>query len=203
MVSRPYAESAERNARPVLEVLRQEFRHCRDVLEIGSGTGQHAVRFAAELDHLRWQTSDLAENHEGINAWIQASGLPNVRAPLSLDVMTADLPAASQDAAYSANTAHIMSFEAVTRMFALVGKALRPGGVFCLYGPFRKDGAFNTESNAAFDATLRSRDPTMGIRELEALDELAGDQGMWRVGLYAMPSNNLVAVWQKTEDGAL
>lgn len=198
MPERPYAESAERNAEPVLEILRHEFRDCADVLEIGSGTGQHAVRFAAELDHLHWQTSDLEENHEGIRAWIADAGLPNVRLPLPLDVTRADVPSAAYDAVYSSNTAHIMSFDAVMDMFALVGKALRPAGVFCLYGPFQRAGKFNTASNAAFDANLRSRDPVMGIRDLDALDELGAEQGLQRIALYAVPSNNLVAVWQKT-----
>lgn len=197
MPERPYAESAERNAEPVLEILRHEFRDCADVLEIGSGTGQHAVRFAAELDHLQWHTSDLEENHEGIRAWIADADLPNVRVPLSLDVRTADMAPAAYDAVYSSNTAHIMSFDAVMDMFALVGRVLRPAGFFCLYGPFQRAGKFNTASNAAFDTNLRSRDPVMGIRDLEALDELGAEQGLQRIALYAVPSNNLVAVWQK------
>ncbi|MBT8101737.1 MAG: DUF938 domain-containing protein [Gammaproteobacteria bacterium] len=197
MPSRPYAEYAQRNADPILEVLRQELRNCRDVLEIGSGTGQHAVRFAAELDHLRWQTSDLAENHEGIRTWIDEADLPNVDAPLVLDVATAALPPASYDAVFSSNTAHIMSFESVIAMFALVGSVIRPEGVFCLYGPFRQHGTFNTASNANFDADLRRRDPVMGIRDLEALDDLGVEQELRRTGLYAVPSNNMVAVWQK------
>jgi len=197
MSERPYAEYAARNAEPILEVLRHEFRDCSEILEIGSGTGQHAVRFASELDHLSWQTSDLDENHADIRAWISESGLGNVHAPLSVDVMTADLQVAAFDGVYSSNTAHIMGFDAVVRMFAVVGSTLRENGVFCLYGPFRKAGAFNTESNATFDANLRARDPAMGIRDLEALDGLATEQSMRRVGLYAVPSNNLVVVWQK------
>lgn len=199
MSNKPYAEYAQRNAQPILEVLRYEFRNCEDVLEIGSGTGQHAIRFAAELEHLQWQTSDLDENHEGIRAWIADSALSNIRAPLLLDVRTDDVPAAAHDAVFSSNTAHIMSFDAVTRMFALVGRTLRDQGVFCLYGPFRRAGKFNTESNAQFDSTLRSRDPEMGIRDLEALDELGLKHGLQRIGLYAVPSNNLVAIWQRAE----
>lgn len=201
MREKRYAEYAERNAEPILEILRDEFRHCTDVLEIGSGTGQHAVRIASALDHLQWQTSDLDENHESIRAWISDSGLRNVRDPWLLDVTRADVHAASFDGVFSANTAHIMSFDAVILMFAVVGKALRPNGVFCLYGPFRKSGEFNTESNAAFDTNLRSRDPAMGIRDLEKLDGLASKHGMQRTNLYAVPSNNLVVVWQKSESG--
>lgn len=200
MREKPCAEYAERNAAPILEVLQHEFRNCENVLEIGSGTGQHAVRFASELDHLHWQTSDLEENHPGIRAWVDDSNLANVAAPLALDVTTHDVPEASYDAVFSSNTAHIMSFDAVVRMFAVVGKALRPNGVFCLYGPFRMSAAFNTDSNATFDANLRSRDPAMGIRDLEALDGLAAEHELARVGLYAVPSNNLVAVWRKNGD---
>lgn len=197
MHDRPYAESAERNAEPILEVLRQEFVGITDVLEIGSGTGQHAIRFASELEHLHWQTSDLEENHAGIRAWLADARLPNVRAPISLDVMTADI-SSSYGAVYSSNTAHIMSFDAVVQMFRLVASVLCPEGVFCLYGPFRRFGAFDTESNAQFDASLRSRDSAMGIRDLEELDSLGAKHGLRRTGLYAVPSNNLVAIWKKT-----
>lgn len=194
---KPFAEAAARNAEPILEILRQEFRDSRQVLEIGSGTGQHATRFAAELDHLTWQTSDLDVNHAAIRAWIADSRLSNVLPPISLDVASADI-SSSYDAVYSANTAHIMSFDEVVRMFSLVGRTLRRGGVFCLYGPLRRFGKFNTESNARFDASLRARDPTMGIRDLEELDDLGAAHGLRRTGLYAVPSNNKVAVWQIT-----
>lgn len=193
---RPFAESAERNARPILEILRHELRDYSDVLEIGSGTGQHAIRFASELTHLEWQTSDLTENHAGIKAWISAAGLSNVRAPISLDVMRADVDS-TYDVVYSSNTAHIMSVDAVTQMFALVAKVLRPNGVFCLYGPFRRFGGFDTQSNARFDASLRSRDPAMGIRDLEDLDALAVENALHRESLYAVPSNNRVVIWRK------
>ena len=200
MTDRPYAESAARNAAPILEILKREFRDSRRVLEIGSGTGQHAVTFAAVLDRSHWQTSDLVENHAGINAWIEASQPGNVAPPLSMDVRTAQVDAGAYDAVYSANTAHIMGIDAVESMYSLVGTALRDGGVFCLYGPFRLAGQFNTQSNADFDVNLRGRDPAMGIRDLEALDRLAEANGLRRQQLYAVPSNNYVVVWQKVGD---
>ena len=203
MTEKPYAEYAARNAAPILEILKREFRDCKCVLEIGSGTGQHAVAFATELDHLHWQTSDLDENHTGINAWIDAGELDNVMAPLSMDVRTADVEACTYDAAYSSNTAHIMGIDAVENMYTLVGRALCDGGVFCLYGPFRCDGRFNTQSNADFDTDLRGRDSAMGIRDLETLDTFAAANGLQRQWLYAVPSNNYVAVWQKTGDQIL
>lgn len=197
MTERPFGEYAARNAAPILEVLRREFRAARDVLEIGSGTGQHAVTFAAKLSHLRWQTSDLDENHAGIKAWIGGAGLDNIMPPLSLDVRDANVAPASFDAAFSANTAHIMDMDAVRRMFSIVGDALRSDGVFCLYGPFRVGGAFNAPSNEAFDADLRQRDPMMGVRDLETLDEFGAACGLHRKRLYAMPSNNYIAVWKR------
>ena len=197
MPEKPHAEYAQRNAGPILEVLQHELLGHTDVLEIGSGTGQHAIQFAAALVDVEWQTSDLDENHEGIRAWIAEAGLANVHAPLSLDVTNSELAGASYDAVYSSNTAHIMSEGAVDAMFRLVGRVLRPRGVFILYGPFRRAGRFNTQSNADFDASLRSRDPEMGIRDLDALDKLGAKNGLQRVNLYAVPSNNMVAVWQK------
>lgn len=200
MTERPYSEYAARNAAAILEILEREFRDSQRVLEIGSGTGQHAVSFAAALDHLHWQTSDLDENHAGINAWIESSQLDNVRAPVSMDVRTATLDEGSYDAVYSSNTAHIMGIDGVESMFSLVGATLRAGGIFCLYGPFRCGGQFNSQSNAEFDSNLRGRDPVMGIRDLETLDRFAGAFGLRRQRLYAVPSNNYVVVWRKTGD---
>ena len=195
MAERPYAEYAARNAAPILEILEREFGSASRVLEIGSGTGQHAVAFAAAMDHLHWQTSDLDENHAGIRAWVDDSGIDNIAPPLSMDVRDAAVENDIYDAVFSSNTAHIMGIDAVEKMFALVGEALRPCGVFCLYGPFRQGGEFNTMSNANFDANLRQRDVVMGIRDIEKLDEFALAVGLQRVRFYAVPSNNNVAVW--------
>jgi SAM-dependent methyltransferase len=195
MAERPYAEYAARNAAPILEILEREFSSASRVLEIGSGTGQHAFDFAEAMDHLHWQTSDLDENHAGIRAWVDDSGIDNIAPPLSMDVRDAEVENDIYDAVFSSNTAHIMGIDAVEKMFSLVGAALRPGGVFCLYGPFRQGGEFNTMSNADFDANLRQRDVVMGIRDIEKLDEFALAVGLQRVRFYAVPSNNNVAVW--------
>ena len=197
MAEQPFSEYASRNGGPILEVLRDEFSTRKAVLEIGSGTGQHAVQFATVLSHLQWQTSDRDENHDGINAWVSAASLENLLPPLSFDVLTADIASASYDAVFSSNTAHIMSIEAVEKMFMLVGQALMSGGVFCLYGPFRQGGEFNTASNATFHESLRSQNSEMGIRHLESLDELGQRHDLERVRLYAMPANNHIAVWVK------
>lgn len=195
MSSLPNAPACERNRQPILEVLREELRGKFRVLEIGSGTGQHAVFFGAALPQLRWQTSELPQHHASILAWLEHAGLENVLPPLTLDVTGFDPGALSFDAVFSANTAHIMSIEAVGRMFALAGKVLEEGGLFCLYGPFNFEGRFSSDSNADFDASLKQRDPAMGIRDIEQLDRFAATAGLSRVRLYAMPANNNVAVW--------
>lgn len=201
MKQKPIAAATERNSQAILGVLREEFRDLESILEIGSGTGQHAVTFAAELRHLTWQTSDVEENHAGIHAWLRDAALANVREPIALDVLTDRVPDDNYDGVFSANTAHIMSFAAVEKMFALVSAALSDDGVFALYGPYRQHGEFNTPSNAAFHKSLRQRDPDMGVRHLEDLDRLAETGGMRRVRLYAMPANNHVAVWVRQNHG--
>ncbi len=191
------ASAAERNSAPILAVLRTEFRDRQDILEIGSGGGHHAVSFAMALPHVHWQTSDLDENHAAIRAQIEASGLRNVSPPLALDVRNASTPVQQYDAVYSSNTAHIMSASAVESMLPLVAAALVDDGVFCCYGPFKRDGRFNAPSNEAFDASLRSRDPEMGVRDLTDIDAILARHDMTRQRIYAMPSNNLLVVWQK------
>lgn len=197
MTSLPCAPACERNRQPILEVLREEFRGLARVLEIGSGTGQHAVFFGAALPWLRWQTSDLPGNHEGIRAWLEQAALDNVLPPLALDVERFDPGGLAFDAVFSSNTAHIMGIEAVRCLFELAGKVLEEGGLFCLYGPFNFGGRFSSDSNAAFDASLKQRDPAMGIRDIESLDRFGTAAGLFRARLYAMPANNYLAVWQK------
>jgi cyclopropane fatty-acyl-phospholipid synthase-like methyltransferase len=194
---KPTAESCLQNRTPLLAVLREVLAERRRLLEIGSGTGQHAVYFAPELPHLSWQTSDLAENHAAIHAWLAEEGAPNILPPLLLDVRSGPWPAFGVDAVFSANTAHIMGWEAVEAMFAGVGRMLETDGVFALYGPFNYGGRYTAASNARFDTWLRQRDPASGVRDFEALDTLARDAGMalWRD--YDMPADNHTLVWRK------
>ena len=206
MNGRPSAPAAERNRGAILGVLQKELDERSHVLEIGSGTGQHAVHVGASMPGLTWQTSDVIDNHPAILAWLADAGLSNVLAPLQLDVRSAAIPPASYDAVFSANTAHIMSLGEVKRMFEIAAGALRGQGVFLLYGPFRQNGRFNTASNAAFHDSLRLGHPHMGIRDLEELDQLAQAGKLVRQRLYAMPANNHMVVWtcaeQKTNDGS-
>ena len=167
------------------------------VLEIGAGTGQHAAGFAAELPWLSWLPTDRAENLAGIDAWRIAAGISNLEYPGILDVAEDAPPAGPFDAAFSANTAHIMDRAAVRRMFETVGAVLGQCGRFCLYGPFREDGRFSTESNARFDASLRRTDPSMGLRDLEAIDADADRSGLRRIRRFAMPGNNLILVFER------
>jgi cyclopropane fatty-acyl-phospholipid synthase-like methyltransferase len=198
MNGKPTAPAAERNKKAILGVLRYEFSDLSAILEIGSGTGQHAVYFAEHLPHLSWQTSDVVDNHAAIRAWVDDADLPNLVAPLDLDVLNA-APVIGFDGVFSANTAHIMSIAAVDKMFSLVSMSLPEGGVFALYGPFRQDGKFNTASNAEFHRSLRRANPEMGIRHLEELDAIAQAGHMRRRHLYAMPASNHIAVWIKDD----
>jgi len=167
------------------------------VLEIGSGTGQHAVFFARALPHLIWQTSDMDGCHPGIQAWIADEGPDNVRAPLSLNVETDLWPNTRFDAIFSANTVHIMGWPEVIKMFAGIGQVLSGGGRFCLYGPFNVNGKFTSESNARFEQWLKTQNPKSGIRDQAALDALANEIGLARVTTHVMPANNNILVWEK------
>lgn len=194
---KPFAESCAQNQQVILDVLREEFRNSTSVLEIGSGTGQHAVFFARALPHLHWQTSDRSENHAGIIAWLSEDGGENVYLPLSLDVAHDPWPRHQYDGIFSANAVHIMGWPEVEMMFAGIGQVLADGGRCCLYGPFNKNGKFTSESNAHFDRWLKQRNAHSGIRDQAALDALAKKHGLQRVAEYTMPANNHILVWQK------
>ncbi|HYC00991.1 MAG TPA: DUF938 domain-containing protein [Candidatus Limnocylindrales bacterium] len=192
-----FSPACERNREPILEVLRAELTAAREVLEIGSGTGQHAVFFARAMPHITWHTSDRGENHPAIRAWIEAEGAGNVRPPLDLDVER-EWPQRTFDAVFSANTAHIMSWPQVQAMFAGVGRVLKDGGSFVLYGPFAYEGVHTSASNADFDRMLRQRDPASGIRDITDLRREASAAGMNLVADHAMPANNRTLVWHKS-----
>lgn len=198
MNGKPFAESCEQNREPIVAVLRTLFADRRRVLEVGSGTGQHAVYFAPELPQLTWQTADVAQHHAGIRLWLDDAALPNVLPPLALDVNDAAWHTGRYDAVFSANTLHIMSWPEVEKFFAGVAQVLEPGGVLAVYGPFNYGGAYTSESNARFDAWLKSRDPASGVRDFEAVDALARAQGLVLQNDIAMPANNRTLVWRKT-----
>lgn len=194
---KPHAPACERNRDPILEVLRVHFADRRRVLEIGSGTGQHAVYFAAALPRLLWQTSDRIENHPGIRAWLDEAGLPNTPLPLALDVNHDAWPEDRYDAVFSANTLHIMGWVEVERLFAGLGSVLTDDAKLVVYGPFHYGGRPTSDSNARFDMALRSQAPHMGIRDFEAVDRLAQSIGLALIEDRAMPANNRCLVWQR------
>lgn len=194
-VSLPHSEACERNKAPILDVLRSAFAHCTTVLEVGAGTGQHAVHFAKHLPHLAWQPADRAEYLPGLAARIAGEGPPNLHPPLELDVARLQRLPEACDAVFSANTLHIMSWHEVDAFFALVGRVLRPGGTLAVYGPFRYQRRFTTDSNERFDHALRERDPASGIRDAEAVDALAKAQGLELQADHAMPANNQLRIW--------
>jgi len=197
MTDKPFAPACERNREPILSVLRAHFADRTHVLEIGSGTGQHAVHFAAALPHLVWQTSDVPENLPGIRQWLDEANLPNTPAPIELDVGGAAWPSERYDALFSANTLHIMSWPEVEQLFAHIARIATADAKLAIYGPFNVDGKFTSASNAAFDESLKARAPHMGIRDRAAVDALARKAGFALIDDAAMPANNRTLVWQR------
>jgi len=197
MSEKPYAESSAQNRAPIQAVLEEVFADRCRVLEIASGTGQHAVYFGAALPHLSWQTSELPHNHPGILAWLDEARLANVLPPVALDVNDPVWPLGGFDAVFNANTVHIVSWPAVERMFAGIGRVLELGGLLCLYGPFNYGGRYTAESNARFDVWLKNRDPASGVRDFEALNALAEAQGLVLFKDFDMPSDNHTLVWRR------
>jgi hypothetical protein len=193
----PFSSAAERNRHPILEHLQTLFPPSGSVLEIGSGTGQHAAFFSRNLPGLLWQPSDREENLAGLEARFAAEGNENILPPLKLDVTRDPWPGYCYDAAYSANTAHIMPWEAVVAMFAGVAEHLELNARFCLYGPFNVDNRFTSPSNAHFDASLRAQDSRMGIRDMAMIESLANLQEMTLEYKLAMPANNFLLVFKK------
>jgi len=197
-VDKPHSPSCERNREPILEVLREYFADRRRVLEVGSGTGQHAVHFAAALPQLTWQSSDRAENLPGIRAWLDEAALPNTPAPLEFDV-GGRWPHGPFDAVFSANTLHIMAWPEVQLFFAHLPTITRDGAILIIYGPFNHEGTYSSESNATFDEWLKSRGTHMAIRDAGAVDALAGAAGFALVNDVAMPANNRCRVWRRAQ----
>ena len=218
---KPFSPACERNRDPILEVLRVHFANTRKVLEIGSGTGQHAAHFAAAMPWLQWQCSDRAEHLPGIRAWLDEAALANTPAPVELDVTHGSWPSMRFDAVFTANTLHIMGWAEVEALFVGLGERLAfaapearagarsphppsapsptrgEGFLLVVYGPFNYNGDFTSDSNRDFDASLRARDPRMGIRDFEAVDALARGIGLELIDDIAMPANNRTLVWRR------
>jgi cyclopropane fatty-acyl-phospholipid synthase-like methyltransferase len=180
-----------------LGVLRIRFADRRQVLEIGSGTGQHAVFFAAHLPHLTWHPTEQLAHLADLAERVRLEGGVNLEPPTVLDVKQDIWPQTRADAVFTANTLHIMSWTEVGALFRGSGATLLPGGVLCIYGPFRYDGKYTSKSNAEFDRMLRERDPNSGLREISAVVDLAGTAGLNLVADHDLPAFNRLLVFAK------
>lgn len=216
--TKPYSPACDRNKAPILEVLRSHFADRRAVLEIGSGTGQHAVHFAAAMPWLRWQCSDHRDYLPGIRMWLDEAALPNTPPPFELQAVAEPQPhfapfahihayaseraqagdGSRYDAVFSANTLHIMGWPEVQALFAALPSLLADDAVVAVYGPFNIGGEYTSESNREFDASLKMRDPRSGIRDLEAVQALAEGIGLRAVADLALPANNRMLLWRRT-----
>ena len=194
---KPYSEACEQNKFPILDVLRRYLTSQHNLLEIGSGTGQHAVFFAERFPHIQWHVSDLALYLPGIKLWMQEYEGDNLHGPHVLDVNQPDWPLSQVDTVFSANTTHIMHWPDVQALFEGIGCTLNPQGYFLLYGPFSYDGQHTSRSNADFDRFLKQRDPGSGIRDLSDLQKLAKDNDLELIEDVSMPVNNRTLVWKK------
>jgi SAM-dependent methyltransferase len=187
-----------RNREPILRVLRNVLPQSALVLEIASGTGEHAAWFSRALPGLRWQPTDLdPEALKSIEAWRDTTGLPNLLPPLQLDAAAETWPVAHADAVVAINMVHIAPWTATQGLIAGAARVLTPEGLLFLYGPFREGGMHTAATNAAFDADLRSRNPSWGIRDLDEITALASRHGLKAPERIAMPSNNLSVVLRR------
>ena len=196
-MDRPFSQACENNKAPILDILRKHFAAVNRVLEVGSGSGQHAAYFAEQLPHLQWQAADQQIYLDGISAWVKWASLENLPPPLTLDV-NQPWPVTTVPAIFSANTVHIMSWQEVELFFAGINTVLETQGVFCLYGPFNYNGNYSSDSNARFDLWLKERDPLSGIRDFDAVNGLAAAAGLSLEADYPMPANNRCLVWTRS-----
>lgn len=192
-----FSQACENNRLPILTLLKAWLKNSQTLLEIGSGTGQHASYFAPELPHLIWQTSDIIDNHPSIQAWLADTQASNLRSPLALKIGQDSWPAQEFDAIYTANTAHIMQKAEVQEMMTLIAKKLPVGGVFCQYGPFIEQGQFSSDSNRAFHQHLLA-EGYGGYRDIDELVNWVGNSGLTLVEKHNMPANNLMLIWNKS-----
>ena len=202
LLDKPFSQACQNNRQPILEILKTHLKISKSVLEIGSGTGQHAVYFAENLPHLVWQTSDLSENHAGIKAWLADYNGSNIEAPIRLNAADADwsalTPKVAIDTVFTANTLHIMAWPEVRKFISNLADIIPLAGQFIVYGPFNYKGQFSSASNARFNDFLKQNNPHRGIRDIEAVIELAAESGLELQHDHALPANNRCLVFLKT-----
>ena len=200
MMNKPFSQACENNKRPILNILSEVFSENEHILEIGSGTGQHAVFFGQHLPHLTWQTSDLPINHQGINLWLDETALSNVQKPIGIDLNKAwPMPKNNPqvDGLYTANTLHIISWPLVVKFFEGIAQNIAAKAIVCIYGPFKYKEKYTSESDANFDLWLKDRDINSGIRDIEAILLLATSAGLTLLDDHVMPANNQLLVFSK------
>lgn len=193
-MTKPYSQACENNRGPILSVLKQAFANSNAVLEIGSGTGQHAVYFAKYLEHLQWYTSDQVQYHEGIQAWIDEARLFNLHPPSELKIGQNTIPDIEADAVFTANTTHIMQPDEARQMMIQVDEMLPASGVFCQYGPFIENGRFNSQSNDDFHHRLIAQGYG-GYQDIVTLKSWVSRLALRHI--HTMPANNLLLEWVK------
>lgn len=194
---KPFSSSSEENKSVILQTIQPLLSAKKTVLEIASGTGQHAVHFADNLPHLQWQTSDLVESHLGIQQWLAEAKLENVLPPIALNVSTDSWPQQTYDAVFSANSFHIMNRQNVEDFFKHISSILNPAGLVIIYGPFNYNGTFTSDSNQRFDLWLKGNNPQSGIKDFEWCHQLALNAGLHLIDDFEMPQNNRILCWQK------
>ena len=197
-MNKPFSQACENNKDPILSVLKRVFDSPCEVLEIGSGTGQHAVYFATHLPHVSWQPSDLAIYLPGINSWLDEARLENIKSPMALDINHKPWPVSDIEAVFTANTLHIMSWKSVRVFIQSLGETMQSGAKFCCYGPFNVGETYTSESNARFDIWLKEQDSLSAIRDLDAVVSLANDTGIQLLEDIEMPAHNKLLILEKT-----
>jgi cyclopropane fatty-acyl-phospholipid synthase-like methyltransferase len=193
---KPYSEACLRNQEPIYQILSNWFKKPGTVLEIGCGTGQHAVYMSERLSHLQWQPSDLEEAIEGARLWIEEAGLNNLRSPMMLDLSsdTSDIP--RFDYIFTANTVHFVVWKKVENLFNIASRHLNENGLFAIYGPFNFNKAFTSEGNARLDQWLKSFNPQVGIKDLDDIVQLAKTQSFRLEERCDMPANNMMLLFR-------
>ncbi len=196
-MNKPYSTSCEQNKQVILSIISPLFSSLSHVLEIGSGTGQHAIYFAEKMPHLTWHPSDCRAYLDGINSWVVDAGLNNVKPPFELNVSTSQWPEIDVGAIFTANSIHIMHQQDVVNFIREAGCLLKQHDRLVIYGPFNYNGLYTSDSNERFDQWLKQQDPLSGIKHFEEINSLAEENKMRLVTDYEMPANNRILYFEK------